>query len=176
VGVEGSEGVGDALLTYRYQFWTESGSRPAFAPRISLVLPTGGRRRGLDTLGYVVNLPFSRQVENLYFHWNAGFVTFPRTRVPESPDHRTLFSPLASASVIWRARPLIHPLIEALFVSEDSLEDRTATFVLSPGIRVGRNLGDRQLVFGAALPVTFRDDGSDGAILLYLSYELPFRR
>jgi hypothetical protein len=43
-------------------------------------------------------------------------------------------------------------------------------------MRIGRNYGDRQLVIGAALPVTFNDDGYDGAVLLYLSYELPFRR
>jgi hypothetical protein len=32
------------------------------------------------------------------------------------------------------------------------------------------------LVVGGALPVTFVDGGSDAAALLYLSYELPFRR
>ena len=34
-------GVGDTLLNYRYQALTEGPGRPAFSPRVSLVLPTG---------------------------------------------------------------------------------------------------------------------------------------
>ena len=34
-------GVGDVLLNYRYQALFESDTSPAFAPRISLLLPTG---------------------------------------------------------------------------------------------------------------------------------------
>jgi hypothetical protein len=168
--------VGDALLNYRYQLWTESGGRPAFSPRFSLVLPTGGRERGLDAPGYQVNLPFSRQHEDLYLHWNAGFTSFPRVEVDGAGEDTTLFTPHVSGSLIWRARPMVHPMLEVVFRSEDSPGGRASLLTLSPGMRVGRNYGDHQMVMGAALPVTFHDDGSDAAVLLYFSYELPFKR
>lgn len=183
VGAEGADsGVGDALLNYRYQLWTESDGWPAFSPRVSLVLPTAGRERGLDTLGYQVNLPFSKQLDDFYVHWNAGFTSFPGVEfeaIDETtgePIEETLFRPHVSGSVIWRARPMVHPMLEAVFRSEDFPGGRTSLLTLSPGIRLGRNYGDHQLVVGGALPVTFYDGGSDAALLLYLSYELPFRR
>ena len=42
-------GVGDVLLNYRYQAFSEAGRRPAFAPRVSLILPTGSFRDELGT-------------------------------------------------------------------------------------------------------------------------------
>jgi DtxR family Mn-dependent transcriptional regulator len=176
VGGLGTSGVGDSLINYRYQLWTESGSRPAFSPRVSLVLPTGGRDRGFDTLGYQLNLPFSKQVDDFYLHWNGGFTYFPGVDADLLPEDVSLFTPHVSASVIWRARPMVHPLVEAVYQSEDSYGGRFSLFTVSPGIRLGRNYGDHQLVVGGALPVTFYDGGSDAAVLMYLSYELPFRR
>ena len=176
VGVNGSDGVGDALLNYRYQVWTEEGARPAFAPRVSLVLPSGGRERGLDALGYQVNLPFSRQFDDFYVHWNAGFTSFAGVEADDTGEETTLFTPHVSGSLIWRARPMVHPMLEAILESEDSPGGRASLFTISPGLRVGKNYGDHQMVIGAALPVTFHADGSDAAVLLYFSYELPFRR
>ncbi|MBI2222362.1 MAG: FeoA domain-containing protein [Acidobacteria bacterium] len=176
VGGDGSQGIGDALLNYRYQVWTEDGSRPAFAPRGSLVLPTGGRERGLDALGYQVNLPFSKQFDDVYVHWNAGFTSFPGVEVDGTTEQATLFTPHLSGSLIWRARPMIHPMLEAVFQSEDSPAGRASLLTLSPGMRLGKNYGDHQVVMGLALPVTFYDEGSDAAVLVYFSYELPFRR
>jgi hypothetical protein len=171
-----SGGLGDTLVNYRYQVFQETATRPAFSPRLSLILPVGGRERGYDTLGYQVNLPFSKQFDDWYVHWNAGFTSYPGVNVETRPEEVNLFTPHLSGSVIWRARPMVHPLLEVIFESEEALDGRTSLLTLSPGLRVGRNMGDRQLVAGAALPVTFHEDGSDGAILLYLSYELPFRR
>ena len=173
-GYDGANGLGDALLNYRYQLWLETDTRPAFSPRISLVLPTGGATRGYDTLGYQVNLPFSRQANDWYFHWNAGFTTLPGVSSPRGDV--TLFTPHLAASAIWRARPMVHVMLETLFESEEDPVGRRTLFTASPGVRLGRNFGDHQMVFGAALPVTFYDGGSDGAVLLYFSYELPFRR
>ena len=47
---------------------------------------------------------------------------------------------------------------------------------MSPGFRRGWNFGDKQLVIGLALPVTWIDGRSSPALLTYFSYELPFRR
>jgi hypothetical protein len=37
-------------------------------------------------------------------------------------------------------------------------------------------MGDRQLIVGVAVPVTFATDDHDTGIFGYFSYELPFRR
>ena len=37
----------------------------------------------MATPGGEINLPFSKQVKDVYFHWNAGFTHFPTVRVDE---------------------------------------------------------------------------------------------
>ncbi|HEX4933907.1 MAG TPA: hypothetical protein VFV33_12045, partial [Gemmatimonadaceae bacterium] len=70
----------------------------------------------------------------------------------------------------------VHLMFEALYESDDDPAGRQSLFTVSPGIRLGKNVGNRQLVFGAALPVTLHEGGSSGGILAYFSYELPFGR
>ncbi len=53
-------------------------------------------------------------------------------------------------------------------------KDRETIFTLSPGARGGWDVGDAQLILGAAVPVTWVASDSNAGILLYLSYELPF--
>ena len=60
-------------------------------------------------------------------------------------------------------------------VATDGTRDRDTIFTFSPGARGGWNLGDKQLILGAAVPITFARE-TDAGILLYLSYELPFTR
>ena len=62
-------GIGDSLLNYRLQVLEERPGRPAFAPRLSLIVPTARIDR---SSGVQVNLPFSKQRNDFYFHWNAG--------------------------------------------------------------------------------------------------------
>lgn len=170
-----ANGLGDAMLNYRYQMMTETSSRPAFSPRASLILPSGGPERGYDTFGYQVNLPFSKQLQDWYFHWNGGFTS--HLRVPDlEREDQNLFTPFLAASAIWRARPMVHLMLETLLEWEEDLDGRESLFTASPGVRIGRNIGDRQLVVGAAIPMTYSADDSEAAVLLYLSYELPFKR
>jgi DtxR family transcriptional regulator, Mn-dependent transcriptional regulator len=174
-GYSEANGLGDAMLNYRYQVTTEGASRPAFSPRVSLILPTGGSRRGHDTLGYQLNLPLSKQLRDWYLHWNAGFTSYPGVPGSEGEDV-SLFTPHLAASAIWRARPMVHLMMETVFESQEEIDGRHSRFTASPGVRAGRNSGDAQIVVGAALPVTFSGEDTEAAILLYLSYELPFRR
>ncbi len=58
----------------------------------------------------------------------------------------------------------------------DGGKSRETIFTLSPGARGGWNLGDHQLILGAAIPITWVESNSSAGVLLYLSYELPFRR
>ena len=151
-------GVGDAMIHYRIQLLTEGDGTPAFSPRISLIVPSGNADRGLGNggVGWQVNLPFSEQAGDTYFHWNVG-----ATRVDG------LFTPHAAASAIWRARPMVNLMLETLI-------QRRNGFTVSPGARFGWNRGDAQVVVGVAAPVVWLNGSTMLSGFGYLSYELPF--
>ena len=183
----GQNGLGDTLLNYRYQAVIEGPGRPAFSPRLSLVLPSGNSDDGLGngSPGLQVNLPFSKQTGDWYWHWNGGFTWLPRAEATfQRGDIRidredTLTSPFLAASAIYRLRPMFHVMLESVLSSDQFLEEtgtsRDATFTLSPGFRSGWNVGDKQVIVGFALPTSWSDTASTGAFV-YLSYELPFGR
>jgi hypothetical protein len=176
----GDTNFGDVLLNYRYQFLDESPRHPAVSPRLSIVLPTTNSS-DQGRAGLQVNLPFSKQFDDLYAHWNAGVTWFPRTHpVPAVSDERTsLLSPHLAASAIWRVAPRLNLLLEGVVLWEQTNDligrVRTRTDIISPGFRYAWNIRDKQIVVGAAAPLNLGDD--DGAaILTYFSYESPFRR
>jgi len=159
---------GDVYLNYRYQALEEGPGRPAFSPRVSVIL---GEDHGLQ-----FNLPFSKQVEDVYFHWNGGLTWRPRG---ENVD---LTSPFLAASAIYRLRPMFNLMVESLMTWDaeevsPSIVERDGAFVISPGTRFGWTLApDTQLILGAAIPVTrFKGETSAG-FFAYCSYELPFRK
>jgi hypothetical protein len=161
--LDGRSGLADVMVSYRYQAWMEAPGRPAFAPRISLLLPTGAEADGLGAgvSGLQLNLPFSRQRRSVYLHGNAGFTWHPEADT---------FTPHVGSSAIWNWKPLFNVMIEALA----EFEDAGSIGLVAPGIRTGWNIGETQVVLGVAWPVTFADD-TTASLLLYLSYELPFR-
>lgn len=154
---EPDSGVGDVLLNYRFQVQDESDTQPAIAPRLSVVLPTRRHRIGRRRPGLQVNVPVSKQFGNIYGHANAGFTWLPdiETTVPQ-----------LAVSGIWRAARMLNLMLEAL------LDETTLT--LSPGLRRGWNIGEGQIVIGAALPLS-SGDKPGVAFLSYFSYELPFQ-
>ncbi len=161
-----SRGLGDTLINYRFQVLRESRGRPAFAPRVSLVVPGRDNLAGSDNpgMGVQVNLPASKQLNDVYLHWNAGFTW--RTR---SGSHTTV--PTIGMSGIWRAKPMFHALVEALAEFDDG-----ATVTVSPGFRTGWNVGDKQIVVGFALPIETSANKTQAAAFGYFSYELPFKK
>ena len=82
--------LGDTLLNYRYQALMEGPGRPAFSPRVSLILPTGnvGTAAARDRPGLQVNLPFSKQTGDVYWHWNGGLTWLPARRVAGSESQQ----------------------------------------------------------------------------------------
>jgi DtxR family Mn-dependent transcriptional regulator len=186
-GLDGHSGVGDVLLNYRYQFWKEEDGRPAFSPRLSLILPTGDELNGLGNgaLGLQINLPFSQQRQDIYFHWNAGLTVLPGVsskRLQSRPaDDVTLVTPHVAGSAMWRTKPMLNLMLESVLEWPEELAgpgvtERSKAFTLSPGVRGGWNVGDRQVVVGLALPITWSGGDSEAGIFAYFSYELPFRR
>lgn len=179
-------GIGDTQLNYRYQVWMEGPGRPAFAPRASLVLPTGNvpRLRGSGSTGLQVNLPFSKQTGNWYWHWNGGFTWLPRADslgpLPEQETREDLMSPFLAASSIYRVRQMFNLMLESVVRFDELVHDRGTTretaFILSPGFRGGWNFGKQQVIVGAAAPITWVDGETEPGLILYLSYELPFKK
>lgn len=179
----GLSGWGDVLLNYRYQALSEEDAGVAFAPRLSLILPTGdpGKGFGAGTAGYQFNLPFSKQLQNFYVHLNTGMTFFPGAEAqrPEATLQEDLWGYHLGASFIWRTHESVNLLLEALLDRMDEFEgegkQRVARALLAPGIRWGRWLGRMQLVAGTAFPVGLTDQSDDFGVFFYLSLEFPFR-
>ncbi len=175
-----NSGLGDTLFHYRFQLWEESARRPAFSPRVSLVIPTGNVTRGLGggSAGWEVNLPFSKQVRNLYLHWNAGFTHLP-TAEGVSTNYN-LLTPRVAASGIWRVKPMLNLMLESVFEWPEeiagTLTERGRAATVIPGFRGGWNVGDKQAIVGVGVPVTFASGTTDSGVFGYFSYELPFLR
>jgi DtxR family transcriptional regulator, Mn-dependent transcriptional regulator len=157
---DGVSGLGATAVNYRWQALPESASRPAFSPRLSLLVPTGKEEAGADDTGWQVNLPFSKQFSDVYLHWNAGF---------EHTPGLDEFTPHAAVSGIWRTRPMLNLMLVSVVAWADA-----TTLTVSPGLRTGWNSGDAQTIFGVALPVEFADGLTTVSVFGYFSYELPF--
>jgi hypothetical protein len=172
----GPAAFGDVLLNYRLQVMEEAPGRPAFAPRVSAIVPSGSRDAGGGEAGLQVNLPFSKQRGDFYFHWNGGFTWLPRG------ERADLLSPAVAGSAIYRLRPMINLMFESVVVAQaaDSPAggtERAAAVTFSPGIRGGWNLKhDAQIVIGAAVPITRASGETSTGVFGYFSYELPFVR
>jgi hypothetical protein len=178
----GTTGFGDTLINYRYQVMTEEPGRPAFAPRLSVILPTGSAERGLGagSPGLQFNLPFSKQTGDIAWHWNAGLTWYSGIDSVTRADEVSLTSPFLSGSAIYRVRPMFHVMLESVanFEQDPNAPDTSYErfFTFSPGARGGWNIGDHQLVLGFAVPVTWGLGEADKAAFFYFSYELPFQR
>jgi DtxR family Mn-dependent transcriptional regulator len=180
-------GIGDALINYRYQLLSEGPGVPAFSPRVSLILPTGGvpRRIGSGSTGLQINMPFSKQAGDWFLHWNGGFTWLPRadslssSSSPEN-DHVNLLSPFLSASGIYRVRQMFNVMLESVVLFEETVDDgitrRDTIYTLSPGARGGWNVGDQQVILGAAIPITWVGGDAETGFFVYFSYELPFKK
>jgi hypothetical protein len=188
---EGSDrlhGIGDVLLNYRYQALEEGAKSPAFAPRFSLILPSGSRRRGTGNgvVGYQWNLPFSKKVASrVALHANFGVTYLPHVRVPLADTgrlspKRSLVSYNLGGSAIYAPLPRLHLLLEWVGNFEESLNDngrRERAFkpVLSPGFRTAAvNREELQIIVGAASPIGLNRRADNHGAFLYLSVEHNF--
>ena len=168
--------IGDLSLNYRLQVSSGEGRFPAFSPRVTLVAPTSDGRRsmGAGGVGWQFSLPFSKQAGWMFFHANGGTTLLPE-RVGESSARAWSNAPFAGGSAIAAVTPMFNVLVESLVVWTRTDGARETTVTVSPGVRGGWNLGERQIVIGVGVPVT-RGNRHDTAILGYFSYELPFLR
>ena len=181
---EDDNGMEDMRLNYRLQALTEDEHTPAFAPRFSLVLPTGDPDKGLGvgSVGYETNLPFSKIVSDRWtLHFNAGMSVFPNARNHDLTNYNL------GASAIFAVSRDLNLMLETVagwnediaegVLSPEATTNRSTTALISPGARYAFNLpNDAQLVVGLGLPIGLTSDSPDWGLFFYCSFEHPFVR
>ena len=172
-------GLGDMQLNYRLQVLMESETRPAFAPALSLILPTGDADKGLGdgTVGYQINLPVSKVVSNRWtINGNAG-VNF----LPDVSGH-DLVNYNLGASAIYAVSSNFNLMLEAVSNWDEEVDinggtTRDPAVVISPGVRYAFNHpNDAQTVIGIAVPIGLTSAAPDFGVFLYASFEHFFVR
>ena len=174
--------LGDVLLNYRFQAIGGSGSGPALAPRLSLILPTGSWRDGSGSgaLGFQAMLPASFTAgERWAFHLNLGGFVLPRAR-HAAGARGTSSGVVVGGSVIFSVTPMVNFLVESVSaraseVGDDGSRRTNSGTLMDLGIRWAHNLGGLQVVPAVAWAHGFGDDRESGGFLLYLSFEHRFR-
>jgi hypothetical protein len=176
---ESENGFQDIRLNYRLQALMEGERTPAFAPRFSLVTPTGDASKGFghDRLGYEINLPFSKIVsDRVTLNFNAGGSLFPDV------NDCDLWNYNLGGSAVYAVNRNFNLMLEAVAFWEEEVDstrkiDRTVTALISPGARYAFNCpNDLQIVVGAAAPIGLTSDSPDWGLFFYLSFEHPFVR
>jgi hypothetical protein len=174
-------GLGDLAINYRYQAIGSGETRVAFAPRISLLAPSGSPRagRGYGGYGLQTNLPLSVVVlPKLVTHWNAGATLVPHAR-NEAGQRATATGYNLGQSFIWLAHPRFNALLETTWTGSEAVvgagrTQRQHDLLISPGIRWAHNFASGlQIVPGIGVPIGLGPSAGDKGIVLYLSFEHP---
>lgn len=177
-------GFGDFILNYRYQLFGNGEAKVAFAPRFSVLLPTGDYRlgRGAGGTGIQGLLPVSVVLsKKLVTHWNAGTTIIPNAR-NAAGEKGTTFGYNLGQSVVWLAHPRFNVLLEIVFnrsqqVTAPKTTQWTSDLLLSPGIRWAYNFKNGlQIVPGVAVPFGVGPSSGEKSVFVYLSFEHPYRK
>lgn len=171
-------GIGDVLLNYRLQALGDGEEPVAFAPRLSLVLPTGDASGG-GGAGFEVNLPLSVVLSDRFVsHFNLGGRYVPSLRTESGGSgHLTTFS--IGQSLIWLAHQNFNFMVEILYSSTDiaarSGSLRAESLIVNPGVRAAINFASGlQIVPGIAIPIEIGPSRGETGLFFYLSFEHPF--
>ncbi len=179
----GRRGLGDVALNYRYQALGNGEATVAFAPRLSLLLPTGNQRqgRGNGHLGLQANLPLSVVLQaHVVSHVNLGYTYTPDAQdlVGNQADISTWN---LGQSVIWLARQDLNLMLEFAYtrgnvVAGPGVRKRAQSAYAAPGIRWAWNLPKGlQVVPGLAALIGVGPSRGERGIFLYLSFEHPLK-
>jgi len=177
-------GFGDVLLNYRYQVLGDGNAKLAFAPRLSLICPTGDPAfgRGSGGFGMQTSLPWSIVLSKKWVsHWNAGATLVPHAQ-NEVGDRAFAASYNLGQSFVWLAAPRFNVLLETVFARSQSVTgpdkaDWSSSLFLNPGIRWAYNFkSGLQIVPGIAAPLGVGPSAGEKGVFVYLSFEHPFRK
>jgi hypothetical protein len=180
---ETTAGFSDTLINWRYQVVNEGSL--AFAPRASVILPTGSsdEDRSVGGTGADFNLPVSLTTSRGFdFHWNLGATYIHHTKNRDG-DIAPTFGARIGQGLIWRAHPRIDGVLEILLLRQQLVagpdETEWATSVLiNPGIRWAHDLSNGlQIVPGVSFPIELEGDPKRRAgVLFYISFEHALTR
>ena len=172
-----SDAFGDVQLNYRYQAYLDEKTLTAFAPRFTLVLPTGSVIEGFHegVVGYQLGLPFSTTVGDRWFvHANAGLTYLPDA-VAASNEDFLRYS--LGASAIYCVNDRFNLMLEWIcsWTETPRPNDRVGhefSSLISPGFRYAINFQNgSQLVLGLAAPIGLTDSAPQLGAFVYLSFE-----
>lgn len=173
-----AQGLGDVVLNYRRQVLYESSNIPAFAPRLSLILPTGDEDSdlGSGSLGWEVMLPVSKIISNrVTLHGNASVTSYFDVHGQQPTSY------LLGGAFVYAVTRDFNFMIESFGEWEESvanggnIEEETS-FTISPGARYAFNLSAGQLVLAAGAPIQWTQGTEpDYGVFFYLSFEHRFR-
>lgn len=173
-------GFGDIGINYRYQL--VSTETTAFAPRATILLPSGDEDRGFGAgaVGYQANLPLSFVHGcNFVSHWNLGITVNPDEHDGDGNSASTLGYNYG-ASLVYLATPTFNLLVEAVGNSFEEVgagnsTTRDETFVVNPGARFAINLpSGLQIVPGLSFPIGVGPSAGEFSVFTYLSFEHSF--
>jgi hypothetical protein len=176
-------GFGDSLFNYRYQVLGSGQSRVAFAPRVTLIAPTGsaGAGRGYGGFGLQTSLPLSVVLGKRFVtHWNLGTTLIPKAR-NAAGDRASTMAYNAGHSIVWLAKPRFNVLLETVWSGNEAViargqTQRSHSLLVSPGIRWAHNFASGlQIVPGIAVPMGVGPSRGERGVILYLSFEHPWR-
>ena len=177
-------GMGDAIIHYRYQLLGTGETRVAFAPRLSLRLPSGNSDfgRGYGGAGLQTNLPLSVVLlPKLVSHWNAGATIVPHAS-NAAGDHATSWSYNGGQSLIWLVRPRFNVMLETYYAKSQAVTapmkvEWSKSLFVSPGVRWAYNFSNQlQIVPGVDVPIGVGPSAGEKGVFVYLSFEHPFRK
>jgi hypothetical protein len=178
-GDAGATGLGDVLLNYRYQALLEG--PVAFAPRVSLILPTGNPEKGLGSGAWGVqgNLPLSVELGDRWVtHWNLGATFIPGAEGPDG-SHADITGFNYGASLIYCVDDHLNLMLEAVGNTNETVTHggRTETehsFFLNPGLRYAIDVDSGlQIVPGLSFPIGIGPSAGEWGVFFYLSFEHP---
>jgi hypothetical protein len=84
---------------------------------------------GNGSVGVQLNVPFSKQTGDWYWHWNAGLTWLDRARADFRDGDtvivrkHSLTSPFLAGSAIYRARPMLNLMLESVVTFDESIEE-----------------------------------------------------
>jgi hypothetical protein len=182
-------GLGDIFLNYRYQALNdEKGDFVAFAPRFSLIFPSGDADKvlGFGKQGYQVAFPVSKYTKHWGFNFDAGLTQVPGVTAGVDPElnfeGRTLSGYYFGGSAIYLLHPKFNLMLEQLNTWGDNLTfegDKSTQFisVISPGFRWAPfTTDDIQWVLGLGLPIGLSSDAPNIGVFFYMSFEHRFMK
>jgi hypothetical protein len=171
--------IGDLLLNYRYQLIFKQKEGVAFAPRISLILPTGNYKKGFGSgaLGVQTNLPLSVELAKAWVtHWNIGATVIPGSKEPTgSETHTRGFN--YGFSIIWLATENINLMFETAGNSNETVRaddsvEKDNSFFVDIGGRFAINFqSGLQIVPGIAALFGIGPSQGENGVFFYLSFE-----